>query len=135
MINKPQEIQFERLVEGSFNGLDGEFVANSLRENCALWTGFVFGRFDYGALIELRDIGEGYLNADELMILTTKSKLKKLLKLIETWNADEVGSNYYDNKGNFVAEGTPEFRDEKDVFKSFGSRLDKTQVIVRVWWD
>lgn len=132
--NNPQMIQMQRVMEGSFNNFDGEMVAKSLTDNQNLWDGFVFGRFKYGELIELRDIAEGYLNADTLMILTTKKKLKKLLAVIDTWNADEVGYNHGD-RGKFVAEGTAPFHDERELFSNLGSGFDKDQVLIRVWWD
>lgn len=146
--NKPQQIQMQRLIEGSFNDFDGELVAKSLTDNPDLWDGFVFGRFGYSQLIELRDIGQGYLNADTLMILTTKgarkSRLKKLLALIETWRADEVGYNYYDGKDRrtrkLISEGTAPFHTkvnegDRDMFMALGSDLGPEQVIIRVWWD
>lgn len=137
--NKPQQIQMDRLIEGSFNDFDGPMVAKSLTDNPDLWDGFLFGRFGYSNLIELRDIGQGYLNADTLMILTTKgnknSRLKKLLKLIGTWGADEVGYNHYKKDREFVVEGTAPFAKEDETFMALGSRLGEDQVILRVWWD
>jgi len=67
-MNQAQEIQFQRLKMGSFNSFDGERTAAELKKHKSLWTGFVFGRFNYGSLIELRDISQDYLNADTLMI-------------------------------------------------------------------
>jgi len=137
--NKPQQLQMDRVIEGSFNGFDGPMVAKSLADNADLWDGFVFGRFGYFTLIELRDISQGYLNADTLMILTTKgnknSRLKKLLEVIETWRADEVGYNYYTPARKFVVKGTAPFNQEKDAFTELGSSLGDDQVLIRVWWD
>jgi hypothetical protein len=142
--NKPQQIQMQRLIEGSFNDFDGEMVAKSLTDNPNLWDGFVFGRFGYSHLIELRDIGQGYLNADTMMMLTTKDRLKELLALIETWRADEVGYNYYEGNDRrtrkFVSEGTAPFHENihdktRDLFMALGSDLEPNQVILRVWWD
>jgi hypothetical protein len=116
-INKAQEIQFERMKLASFNCFDGDFVGESLRENTHLWKSFVFGRWQYFDLIELRDMHYGTINADTLYILTDKSKLADLLILIGSWSADEV--NYY--------------TEDKDF--RLGGGLDKNTVLVRVWWD
>ena len=141
--NKPQQIQMQRLIEGSFNEFDGEMVAKSLTDNPNLWDGFVFGRFGYAHLIELRDISQGYLNADTMMILTTKDHLKELLALIETWDANEVGYNYYEGEDRrtrkFISKGTAPFyenlNNRSDLFGALGSELEPDQVILRVWWD
>jgi hypothetical protein len=79
--------------------------------------GIVFSRWEYFDFIELRDLTDGYLNADTLYILTHKNKLANLLILINQWSADEV--NYYTED--------KEFR--------LGGGLDKDLVFVRVWWD
>ena len=137
--NKPQQIQMQRLIEGSFNDFDGKMVAKSLTDNPNLWDGFVFGRFEYAHLIELRDISQGYLNADTMMILTTKDHFKELLDLIETWNANEVGYNYYEGEDQltrkFILKGTAPFDETSDLFMALGSDLEPNQVILRVWWD
>jgi hypothetical protein len=101
----------------SFNEFDGEFVGQSLRQNQHLWKAFVFGRWQYFDLIELRDLADGYLNADTLYILTHKDKLADLLILISKWSADEV---HYETE-------------DKDF--RLGGGLDKDSVFVRVWWD
>jgi hypothetical protein len=41
----------------------GKTVASDLRKHSDLCDSFVFGRFDWGQLIELRDLPEGHLNA------------------------------------------------------------------------
>ena len=143
--NKPQQIQLQRVVEGTLNNFDGEKVAQSLEENQTLWEGFVFGRFDFGVLIELRDIKSGNLNADTLMILTTKDNLEELLKIIDTWNAVEIGYNYYSRvpitgtdctETKLFAFGFSPFlkKHSGNLHNNFGCDLDENQVIVRVWW-
>jgi hypothetical protein len=116
-INKAQETQFERMKLASFNSFDGVFVDASLRENKHLWKAFVFGRWQYFDLIELRDLADGYLNADTLYILTDKEKLADLLILIGQWSADEVSYETEDK----------DFR--------LGGGFAKDTVLVRVWWD
>ena len=115
--NKAQEIQFERMKLASFNNFDGESVGESLRRSKHLWKAFVFGRWEYFDLIELRDLSTGYLNADTLYILTDKRKLADLLIIINGWSADEV--NYY----------------TEDKSHRLGGGFYKDTVLVRVWWD
>jgi hypothetical protein len=116
-INKAQEIQYERMKLASFNNFDGDFIGKSLRENKHIWKAFVFGRWQYFDLIELRDMHYGSINADTLYILADKAKLPDLLILIGKWSADEV--NYYTED--------KEFR--------LGGGFDKNTVLIRVWWD
>ena len=117
MMNMAQELQFERIKLASFNNFDGHNVAYWLRENQHLWKSFVFGRFKYFELIELRDMHTGSINADTLYILTTKDQLAGLLVLINKFDANEV--DYYD-------------RDEQCLL---GGGLGKDEVFVHVWWD
>ncbi len=147
-MNSVQKIQLERVRVGSFNSFDGEKVAADLEKNEDAYTGFLFGRFGYGSLVELRDIAENYLNASTLMFLTTKKKLPKLQKLLKKWGADEVGCNYYNkrklrasevvtqyNRNKFMATGTAPYRDEQQLHMALGSQLGNEQVLVRGWWD
>jgi hypothetical protein len=115
--NEAQELQYQRMKLGSFNNFDGEFVGQSLRMHEGLWTAFVFGRWQYCDLIELRDMRSGYINGDTLYILTKKKKLSDLLLLITRWSADEV--NCY----------------TKDKEYRLGGGFEKDDVLVRVWWD
>jgi hypothetical protein len=117
IINKAQEIQYERMKLASFNNFDEEFVGESLRQNKHLWKSFMFGRWEYFDLIELRDMHYGSINADTLYILTDKSKLADLLIVISRWSADEV--NYY----------------TEDKQCRLGGGFEKNTVLVRVWWD
>src|SRR6266542_3830966 len=100
-MNKPQQLQLERVRITSYNALNGERVARDLETNEALWDGFVFGRFHYGELIELRDLPAGHLNADTLYLSTTRERLPELLRLAETW-AGEV-SWYTNNDPGFAS--------------------------------
>ena len=53
-------------------------VAKDLRDRSELWDAFVFGRFAWGQLIELRDLPKGHLSADTLYIMTTDDRKKDL---------------------------------------------------------
>ena len=90
-MNRAQELQLQRLGLGSFNNLYGPRVAHDLVEHEGLWESFVFGRFEYQPLIELRDLPQGILNADTVYVLTSKDRLAGILDLVKQWRADEVG--------------------------------------------
>jgi len=129
-MNEKQKIQLTRLRLRSFNFLDGNDVADSLARNQHLWQSFIFGRFKYGWLIELRDLPDDYLNADTLYILTYKDNLSVLLDVISTWSADEVGW-----VGAESSEG-PIGMTSKELASAFGSHpFPADLAVVRVWWD
>jgi hypothetical protein len=126
-MNRPQELQLQRLQLSVFNNMDGPSVAHDLLENQRLWDSFMFGRFEYQPLIELRDLPQGIINADTVYLLTTKDRLADLLKRIERWEADEVGWQTADQQ-----EGA--FPDRSD-FDLLGASLGPNDVLVRIWWD
>jgi hypothetical protein len=126
-MNRPQELQLERLRLGSFNNLDGPSVAHDLVEHHRLWDSFVFGRFEDAPLIELRDLPQGIVNADTVYLLKTNDRLVGLLTLIERWKADDVGWQTADQQ-----EGA--FPDMSD-FDLLGASLGPNDVLVRIWWD
>lgn len=131
-INECQNVQLRRIRLGSFNEFDGEYVADQLSEHRDLWDSFVFGRFKYGDLIELRDLPSNCLNADTIMLLTTLDRWQKLEPhVLKNWAVDEVG--WTDSEGN-PHENAP-FLDEKELFQAFGGGLEDDQIIVRLWWD
>ena len=117
MMNMAQELQFERLKLARFNSFDGEYVGQLLRDNQRLWTSFVFGRFNYFELIELRDLRHGVINADTLYLVTDTTRLADLLIVIGKMSADEV--SYTDKDDNL----------------QYGGGLERNEVLVRVWWD
>jgi hypothetical protein len=125
LMNKPQQLQLERVRIGSFNALDGKRVARDLETNEALWDGFVFGRFHHGELIELRDLPEGHLNADTLYISTTREQLPELLRLAERW-AGEVSWHTNEESG---------FESREAFDRDWGGGFGDDQAVVQVWWD
>ncbi|MBL8795655.1 MAG: hypothetical protein JNM56_17250 [Planctomycetia bacterium] len=126
-MNPAQELQLQRLRLGSFNNLDGNRVADDLRDHKGLWLSFVFGGFEYQPLIELRDLPQGRLRGDTLYLLTHRDKLDGLLDLVKRWKADEVGWLAEDRQeGVFV---------NKSAFDLIGAFLGPSDVLVRVWWD
>lgn len=163
-INPAQKLQLDRLRLGSFNNMDGDLVADSLVENYDLWDSCMFGRFGYSDLIELRDLPEGHLNADTLIILTDKARWEKLEKIIGTWHADEIGYTGADDE----TWGTAPFKDAHEASGAMGGGFymededgsiyrealkgsplgvkgprvkkqkpapSKVPIVVRVWWD
>lgn len=136
-LNQPQWIQIERVKITSYNDFDGGKIAQSLINHADLWDSMVFGRFTYGTLIELRDLHEDCINADEMYLLTTRDRVEKLLEAINSeWDANEIGWIDHTNKWN----GTRGFKAE-DLHQKFGCVLEgennnpDNQVLVRVWWD
>lgn len=129
-MNDAQKIQIERLRLGSFNALDGNYVADRLGMNQHLWLSFLFGRFKYSWLIELKDLPDGYVNADTLYILANKKNLPLLLDEINTWSADEVG--WATSEDSYESIGmTP-----KELASAFGSYPFPAHLaVVRAWWD
>ncbi len=132
-MNAAQRLQLERVKLASFNDFDGEKVAKSLEENENFWISFVFGRFVYGTLIELRDLSDNHINGDEMYLLTTIDKIKEIEKLVEDWEVNEVGYITW-NEENWV--GTPSsFRPYDKFVNAYGAGLEGNQVVFRFWWD
>lgn len=126
-MNRAQELQLQRLQLGSFNNLDGLRVAHDLMEHEGLWDSFVFGRFEYQPLLELRDLAQGFLSADTVYLLTSKDRLAGFLDLVKPWKADEVGWQTADQQeGAFP---------DRSAFDLLGAFLGPNDVLVRVWWD
>ncbi len=130
-------MQVNRLRLSSFNDFDGDKVADSLIANKHLWDGFVWGRFIYNELIELRDIHHGIINADTLMILSTIDRWKDLKSVINKWSADEIGHISGDGKtvGTHSYTLNYSFDHNRSVNMALGSALGQSQILVRVWWD
>jgi hypothetical protein len=126
-MNRAQELQLQRLRLGSFNNLDGPRVAHDLMEHEGLWDSFVFGRFEYQSLIELRDLPQGFISADTVYLLTHQDRLAGILDLVEQWEADEVGWETADQREGVFP--------DKSAFDLLGAFLGANDVLVRVWWD
>ena len=124
-MNPPQRLQWERLRMTKMNALDGPRVAEDLERNEPLWDAFLFGRFHPLELIELRDLPEGFLNADTLYLLTTRQRSPELLRLAEGW----------DGEVSWHANDHPGFSTREEFQRKWGAPLDKDQVVIQVWWD
>lgn len=116
-ITEAQELVFALMKAASFNSFYGERIADSLRENRALWDG---AWFTGSGLIVLRDIGDGFVNCDTLYLLTTTERASALeaLAASEDWCADEVDW----------------LEDEKAGYE-LGSYPIRDRAVLRVWWD
>jgi hypothetical protein len=126
-MNRAQELQLFRLDLARGNNLDGERVARDLKENEALWQSFVFGRFEFQPLIELRDLAQGFINGDTLFLLTKRQRLAALLEIVNQWRADEVGwQTGNEHGGDFVCQS---------AWELLGAVLGPDDALVRVWWD
>ncbi len=129
-----QKLQLERIRAASFNDMDGDEVANDLEKHEHLYKSFVFGRFKYGYLIELRDLYQDCINADTLMILTKKENLKEIYSLAKKWKADEIG--YSLQEGNVLTPvNTAPFFESKELHMALGGTLLNGEALVRIWWD
>jgi hypothetical protein len=133
-MNEAQEIHFRRLELCEFIGGDlrtkGKTVAGDLRKHSGLWESFVFGRFDWGQLIELRDLPGGHLNADTLFIMTTVERADALRALILSWKPDEYANTEADLSRSSSSEYT---RHVADMMGE--SEMDPDVVVFQVWWD
>ena len=133
-MNEPQELQYRRLELCEYIGGDcrtqGKTVANALRTHKDLWDSFVFGRFDWGQLIELRDLSKGHLNADTLFILTTVERKETLREVILHWKPDSVLATETKWTGSDLSAHT---RHVADMIRM--SEMPKGVVVFQVWWD
>lgn len=129
-----QEIQFRRLILCDYIGRNartqGKTVASDLRTHKNLWDSFVFGRFDWGQLIELRDLPKGKLNADTLFIMTTVDRADRLRDVILTWNPASYWSTETSTSGSFLSSQTRHVADMMWV-----KELPEDVVVFQVQWD
>lgn len=115
-VNPIQDLQLQLMRMASFNGFDGEAVAGDLLAHRHLWKGAIFDRAAYFVLharengacvdpiddIRLRDIGDGYWNADTLYLTPADGCEDALETLARGWNADEVNWQDGPNAGRFL---------------------------------
>jgi len=132
-MNNCQKLQLERIKQGSFNDFDGDVVAADLAKHEKLWKAFVFGRFKYSQLIELRDLADDHINADTIYILCKEENVPVLEELARKWCANEIG--YYTTQDDKVAcSGTVDFRTD-ELLQVYGCRLENGYALIRLWWD
>lgn len=118
--NPAQEAVFQLMRASEFNDFRPDAVIEELQNHRELWTGAIWGRFEsYMDALPLRDIEQGFYNADTLLILARPGKEDKLFKLARRsspFSADEV-----DWLSPEQAEKIAQIREEGKV--------------LRVWWD
>lgn len=118
-MNRVQEIQLELMALSSFNGFDGVLVSNDLKGHTELWIAAVFETHE---LLGLRDIADGFWNADTVWIIPTAGKKNELWALASGWGADEV---------DWVG-GTKACQ----LLGSYGEPLrSDSKALLRLWWD
>ena len=124
----PQEIQLELIRRARWNDLDGERVVPSLLVHRDLWQAVLIdrlslsrpGRLPASGLIKLRDLPDGFWNADTLYILARDAgSAAQLAKIAE----DE------DWGGMVQVHANPQQIDD-----ALGAGRS-TQAIVSIWWD
>jgi hypothetical protein len=89
-ITKIQSIQLDLLRRSSFNNMDGTRVTNDLLQHRQLWCAAILDRVGNHPLIKLRDIDQGYWNADTVYILSSGANNPALSKLARRWDADAI---------------------------------------------
>lgn len=149
-MNAAQAIQEQRLRLASFNSMDGDAVADELNKRPDLWDSYVFGNFAglshySGRLIELRDLKDGIINADTLLILTDKKHWPELKKILQKkrLHVDELGvtfaDDFSDGKYEREGDGIVPFLSGDEAAVALGGGFyrqnGKIPAIVRVWWD
>jgi hypothetical protein len=116
-----QQLQIQKLNMIRYNELDGTKVVNLLASHANLWEGYVFGRFEFFTLNELRDIKTG-VNADTLYLQPKHGKEDKLFALCQQFCADEVDFVNGAKAAELMGSYTPEI-------------LSNPKGLIRVWWD
>jgi hypothetical protein len=110
-----QQLQFELMRLATADDLDGDRIADELQAHADLWHGALIGRND---LIGLRDLRDGYWNADTLVVLSSGLDDDALEALARQWRADTVHWIEGDEAARLIGDyGTP------------------TPRILMVWWD
>ena len=141
-INKVQKAVLKLMELSSFNRFDGKKVVKDLIDNSDKWIGAIWGRFVYMTMLPLRDIPEGYYNADTLYLSVPIEHVPFFEKKAKNdWKADEVGYalngkvfgvydvNLLSLTGNEEARKIPFF------YFPLGSQPKPDVAYFRVWWD
>ena len=110
--------------------MPAETVAKTLRKCRELWDAFVFGRFTWGQLIELRDLPNGHLNADTLYILTTVDRKNDLRGVIQTLAPDLCVPTQSNRNVSELSAHTRQVADMMGL-----TELEKDMVVFQVLWD
>lgn len=134
-MNDVQKIQFDRMRRTSFNDFDGAMVARELESISDRWKAVLFGRFANSTLIELRDLADGHINADTVMILAYVGEAGYIMEVAEEeWHADEVGCCWIVD-GTLRCEGQSPFTDVQQLHRQYGATLNAGEALIRLWWD
>ena len=138
-MNKIQKIILDLVENTSFNNFDGEQIAKDLRENENKWLGFIFGKFCYSTIIPLRDIDNGFYNADTIYIKVKAKNFNWLKKMVKKWKVNEFGG-YLNGKIFGVWDdnlrGLIEKSSQCHHFNfPLGATPKKDIVYARLWWD
>lgn len=88
--NEVQELQLKLLELTQFNSFYGLDVAEGLRSHRELWRAAILLQPPPAYLLPLRDLEDGFWNADTLMVLSSQKDDERLEFLARTWDPDEV---------------------------------------------
>src|SRR5579862_2767376 len=109
-----QALYLELIRRTKFNAFDGEKVAHDLVDHKNLWRSAAM--WSYDSLITLRDLEDGYHNADTLYIVAAPGKERELEKLAHGWDADTVS-----------------YLGEDEAQRLMGTSEDVS--VLQCWWD
>ncbi len=87
----PQELWFGLIEQSSHDDFDGKWVVETLRGNPGIWEAAMIGNFGQsGELVGLRDMRQGFFNADTLAVLTTREHEPAVEEMLHILDADEI---------------------------------------------
>ena len=137
--SQAQEIMFTLLELGSFNNLSGSQVANALRSNPRLWRSVYFtsagielnesGEWIFNKsrndLISLRDLPQGVLQLDTLLILPQPEAQSAIESIAMDWKPDLLKWIGFNEAGRVMG--------GKRSIMEYAS--NPSQVLLYLWWD
>ena len=139
-ISDAQTLILRMLETISVNNFEGPVVAQSLRDLRGLWRSVYLtsigieknkldGKWGFGNarsdLISLRDLPQGHLHLDTLLLLPEPGKQAELHKLASQWNADLVEWIGLSETARMIG--------GKRSVLDYAS--DPERVLLYVWWD
>jgi hypothetical protein len=138
-ISEPQKIIFSLLERERFNNFSGNQVSNALTDNSELWRSVYFtsigiqqnesGSWVFGTsrndLISLRDLPNGFMQLDTLLILSSPGAQSELEAIASKWNADICVWVGAEESGRVMG-GKRSVREYSE---------NPNQVILYLWWD
>ena len=124
-ISPTQELELQLIrAAGQWNSFEGPSIDEALRGNKALWRAAMLSR-EHKPLIQLRDLSQGFVNADNLYILVEPGKTKELENLARKWGASEMSWLNIEQASEAMGTG---------VLSKSAWTSDSKRVILQLWW-